>query len=183
MHVQGTQQQHERSLLLALPWAIRNDVSLSCQAKNYNHWKKKTLTVAAWQCTTKTRLSCTTPAHTHTHVNIHIHAFHITFRNANSFRRRITPSNSCVLYTNTSPAAAARDQTSLWSGGGAPPWRSLTGGFPSTQLQQWTSTVASHDGWARWSDCVYNRGQSGTAVTKKLYQQLRDRSSLCCLAL
>ncbi len=119
----------------------------------------------------KTRLSCTAPTHTrkHTHsqckLNSHIHNASISY----------------ALYTNTTTSAAACDQTSLWSSRAVPPWRSLTGSFPRLSCN--SEHQASHSDWAGWNNCEYNRSQSRTAVTKKLYQQQHDRSSLRCLAL
>lgn len=52
------------------------------------------------------------------------------------------PPSPYARHTNTTPSAAACDQTSVRRSGAVPPWRSLTGSFPSTQLQH-----SEHQTW------------------------------------
>lgn len=133
-HVQGARQQRKRSLLLALPWAICNDVSLSCQVKNYSHWK--TLTVAALSGPRiKTRLSCTTPAHKH-----------IIFPRATSL-------SQCKLNSHVNSASISYNATT--SAGHL--WPNITvaqQSSPSMTLTSWrfplSSASTANIDWTRW---------------------------------
>lgn len=113
----------KRSLLLALPWAICNDVSLRCQAQNYSHWK--TLTVALYQSPKKRRGWAT-----HT---VHIHTVHVDFHNAMSTHTctiLLSPMHTCKHSLNCS-RVWPNTTTESWS---SPSMMLTDWWFLSTQL-------------------------------------------------